>query len=164
MSLSELIVARNALAVQYNRFAKLARAAQRRERDGKTPTRAGRSSELAMSAGEVKMLYDRDDDRRRRADAAPRSERGDAVIGPSTTLGDLEVKLAAFGLRCEFAPIRAASYYEVALVDPDGVYGYAKGSTMSEALDSAFGAYVAKRGSRLLGELYSLTDQRFSKP
>lgn len=86
------------------------------------------------------------------------------MIGPSTTLGDLEVKLAAFGLRCEFAPIRAASYYEVALVDPDGLYGYAKGSTMSEALDSAFAEYITKAGSRIQAELHSLTDRRFAKP
>ena len=59
ITLSEAITARNALAVQYTRRSKQIRAAQRRAREGKPPTRTGRPSELAMEAGEVKMLYDR---------------------------------------------------------------------------------------------------------
>ncbi len=64
------------------------------------------------------------------------------TITGCTTLGELDALLAAFDLRAEFAPLKPDGYYEVALVDPDGIFGYARDVSIPGALSGAFEAYL----------------------
>lgn len=64
-------------------------------------------------------------------------------ITPTTTLGDLELKLRAFGLRCFAMPEPDGRWYVLVgdTSEKHEINGSAHGGTLDEAIDSALNVY-----------------------
>lgn len=60
-------------------------------------------------------------------------------ITPTTTLGELELRLRSFGACLFVQPQTDGRYY--ALVNDDEISGEAYGGTLDEAIDAAFTTY-----------------------